>query len=118
MCGHDHAGRACALGAPADGAEIVRIADPVEHREERPLRAGQLVGIGVAIGLDQRQHALVVTGPGALGELAVGLLPRPGLGQPRLGGERPLRRPQLEHLAVPAQRLADGPPAVDEVRRH
>ena len=110
--------------APAPSAlrqtapEVARVGDPVEHRQQRPLGRGELVGVGVAIRLHEGEHALVVAGLRAVGEVAVGLRLRPGLGEPRLGLERALGRPDLEHLAPAAQRLADGPAAVDEVRRH
>ena len=51
-------------------------------------------------------------------EVALGTLPGLGLGQPGLGADGPLGRPELEHLAPAAERLPDGPPAVDEVAAH
>ena len=42
----------------------------------------------------------MIAGAGALRELPVGALLRLRVGEPRLGGERTLGRPDLEHLAV------------------
>ena len=51
-----------------------------------------------------------------LGQLALGFTCTRGLrAEPVLGSERPLGRPELEHLAAAAQRLAHGAPAVDEL---
>ena len=75
----------------------------------------ELVGVDVGIGSDERQNALVIPRLGAVGQLPVGLQPQPDLVQPVLGLDRPLGRPDLEHLPPAAQRLAHGPPPVDEV---
>ena len=115
---HDDAGRAGALGAAADGAEVVRIGDPVEHREQRLVGLRQLVRVRVAVRLDARDDALVVARPRALGQVALERRVDLRLGEPGLAGRRPLGRPDLEHLAASAQRLANGLPTVDEVAAH
>jgi len=115
---HDDAGRTGAVGAAADRPQVARIGDPIEHREQGLLRGRELVGVGITERLDQSHDSLVIAGIGPLGQLAVGLELRPGLGEPVLRLDRPLGRPELEHLSAPAQHLADGAPAVDEIRRH
>ena len=116
----DDARRSRPFGRPADGAEVARVGDAVEHREQRTLDGGQLIGVGVAVRLDARDHALVVARTGELGQVA--LLPHPHPRsrrlEPRLGLERPLGRQELEHLATAAQRLANGAAAVHEVGCH
>ena len=112
------AGRPGALGAAADRPEVVRIGDPVEHREQRPLGGGELVGVRVPEGLDPGDDALVVAGARKLGQLPLLALLRLRLGQPGLGPGGPLGRPDLEHLPAPPKRLPDGPAAVDELARH
>ena len=119
MGGNDHAGRAGALRAAADRAEVARVGDLVEHREQRPLGRGELVGVGVAVGLDARDDALVVARAGELAQLALGCEAGAcASGEPRLRRDRALGREQLEHLAPSAQRLAHRPAAVDEVGAH
>ena len=78
------------------------------------------MGVRVPVGLDARDDALVILGAGFRRQLTFepDLDARPVLAEPRLGLERPLRGQQLEHLARPAQRLTDGAPSVDQVRRH
>ena len=70
------------------------------------------------IGLDPGDDALVVAGPRQLREIPLGTLLRLGLGQPGLGPDGPLGRPELEHLAPAPERFPDGPPAVDELAGH
>ena len=70
---HDDAGRAGALGAAADGAEVPRVADLVEAREQRPLRRRELVGVGVPVRLAPREHALVVARADRLAEVPLEL---------------------------------------------
>ena len=115
---HDDARRARTVGAAADRAEVARIGHPVEHREERLRLRGQLVRVGVAIGLDHRDEPLVVARRGPLGQVALALHLRARLGQPRLGLQRAFGRPHLEHRTPAAQRLTDGLAAIDEVRCH
>ena len=81
---HDDAGRARTLGAAADGAEVARVGDAVEHREQRTLGRRELVAVGVAVGLDEREHALVVARVGAVAQLALELQLRARLGEPVL----------------------------------
>src|SRR5581483_6307957 len=95
---HDHAGRARPLRAAADRAEVPGIGYTVEDGEQRAFPAGELVGVRVAEGLDEGQDALMVARLRALGQVAVELLLRAGLGEPGLRGE--------------------GPPAVDQVGAH
>ena len=117
----DDARRARAFGAPADRAEVPRIAHLVETGEQRPVGRGQLVGVGVLVRLAPREHALVVARAGGLGDVLLELhldarLRR--LAQPGLALDRALGRPELEHLALAAERLAHGPAAVDLLARH
>src|SRR5207244_8091371 len=121
MGGHDHAGRAGSFGAPADGTEIAGIGDLVETGQQRPLRAGELPRVRVAVRLAPGDDALVVACAGCLAELALSLDLNSRsirLLQPCLGLERALGRPELEHLSPPAQGLPDGPAAVDLLARH
>src|SRR5437763_672603 len=60
----------------------------------------------------------MVTRARELGQLAVGERLDAALAQPALGANRALGREDLEHLPPAAQRLADRPPPVDELRRH
>ena len=69
----DDAGRARALRAAADGAEVARIADLVEAGDQRPLARGELVRVGVAVRLAPGEDALVVAGLGGFGQGPVGL---------------------------------------------
>src|SRR5581483_3032121 len=117
----DDPGRPRSLRAPQHGAEVARVADLVETREERLRGGGELERVGVAERLAPRDDALVVARPGRLAEISLELRldARPlHIAQPALGLERVLARPQLEHLARPAQRLTHGPPAVDELAAH
>ena len=121
MGGHDDAGRSRAFGAPAHRAEVPRIAHLVETGEERAVGRGQLVGVRVLVGLAPGEHSLVVARAGRLGDVPLELdvharLNR--LAQPGLALDRPLGRPELEHLAPAAERLAHGPAAVDLLARH
>ena len=118
MRGHDHTGRAGPVGAPRDGPQIAGIGDAVEHDQQRLLRRGQLVRIGVRIRGYERQNPLVIPGFGSLGELTLRLLLRAELGQPVLRLDRTLGGPHLEHFPAPSQRLAHRPAPVDELRRH
>ena len=98
----DDARRSRALGAPAHGAEVPRVAHLVETGEERAVGRGELVGVGVLVGLAPREHALVVARAGGLGDVPLELhvharLSR--LAQPGLALDRALGRPELEHLA-------------------
>ena len=117
---HDHAGRPRSLGSAADGAEVVRIGDPVEADEERTRLSRELEGIRVPVWLAKSQHALVVASPGLLGQVPIGLGlgpdPRTWLLEPWLGGQGTLGHPELAHLAWAAKSLAHGPPAVDLLR--
>src|SRR5204862_4072626 len=66
-------------------------------------------------GLAPGQHALVVAGACRLRQLALELDLQPRrleLAQPRLTAHGALRRPELQHLAPTAQRLAHGPPPI------
>src|SRR5206468_5884250 len=102
------AGRARAFGTPADGAEVPRIRDLVEAGEQRPLRGGELPRVRVLVRLAPGDDTLVVARRRSVGQLTLGLdlQARPfDLAQPRLGLDRPVRRPALEHLAPPVQRL-------------
>src|SRR6185437_14342336 len=65
----DHARRAGTLRAPADGAEVVRVADLVEADEQRPLAPGEGVGVGVAEGIAPGEDALVVARTRRLAQL-------------------------------------------------
>ena len=114
--GHDDAGRAGALRAPADRAEVARVGDLVEHGEQRPLARGELVRVGVAVRLDPRDDALVVARAGELAQLALerGAAASPPRATPPTATARSVAQ-QLEHLAPAAQRLADRAAAVDEV---
>src|SRR5947209_11483990 len=118
---HDDSCRARALRAAADGAEIARVADLVEAREQRPLPLGELIRVRVLVRLAPGEHTLMVARPGLLGDVAVELRldARPlELAQPRLGLDRALGGPQLQHLAGPAQDLTHGPPPVDLFAAH
>src|SRR6185437_6267212 len=56
--GHDDARRAGPLRAAADGAQVAGVADLVEAGEERALHRGELVGVGVVVGLTPGEGAL------------------------------------------------------------
>ena len=56
---------------PADGAEVARIGDAVEHGQQRALGRGQLVRVGVAVRLDAGDDALVVARARELRQLAL-----------------------------------------------
>ena len=119
--GHDDAARAGSLGAADHGAEVARVADLVEAGEERRRARGELERVGVAERLAPGDDALMVARAGRLGEVALELRlhARPlDVAQPGLAAHRALARPQLEHLARAAQRLAHGPAPVDELARH
>jgi hypothetical protein len=81
----------------------------------------ELVGVRVAIGLDSCDDALVIAVADSFAQLALGLdldARAAVLAEPGLGAERPLRRPELEHLARAPQRFPDRPSPVDLVRGH
>jgi hypothetical protein len=120
MRGDDDTRRARAFGAPADGAQVARIGNPVEADEQRLLLGGQLVPVGVAVRRALGDDALVIAGAGRLAQLALELHlhARPAVLQPRLGRERTLARPQLEHLTRAAERLSNSSPPVDLLRGH
>src|SRR5204862_6310861 len=89
--------------------------------EQRLLPHCELPPIGVLVPLAPRGHALLVARACRFGQLAleVGLHTRAvDFAQPRLRLLRPLGRPELEHLAAPAQRLAHRSPAVHLLARH
>src|SRR5207248_8913931 len=118
---HDHPGPTRSIDAADDGAEIARIRDLVEAREQRSLGGRELPAVGVAVRLTPRDHALVVTRTRGFAQLALELRveARPiEVAQPRLGFERALGRPELEHLAPPAQRFPYRTPAVDLLADH
>src|SRR5919106_2531678 len=122
VLGDDDAGGARALGAPADGAEVVRVGHLVEAGEQRTFARGELEGVRVAVGLAEGDDALVLHGAGRLveGALADDLKPDPRrLPEPRLRLQRPLGDEQLQDLALArAQHLAHGAPPVDQLPRH
>ena len=77
----------------ADRSEVPRIGDAIEDREQRTLRRSELVRVGVAVRLDEREHALMVARLRAVGELALRLQLRARVGEPLLGLDRALGRP-------------------------
>src|SRR5581483_4178731 len=118
---HHDARRPRALGAAADGAEVARVADLIEAGEQRSLALGELIRVRVLVWLAPGEHALVVARPRLLGDVALELRldTRPlELAQPRLGLDRTLGRPQLQHLPLPAQHLPHRPPPVDLFAAH
>src|SRR5581483_2901476 len=118
---HHDPRRPRALRAAADGAEVARIADLVEAGEQRSLALGELIRVRVLVWLAPGEHALVVARPRLLGDVALELRldTRPlELAQPRLGLDRTLGRPQLQHLPLPAQHLPHRPPPVDLFAAH
>ena len=121
MCRHDHAGRAGPFRAAGDRAEVAGVGDAVEADEQRARLPRQLEGVAISIRLDASDDALVVASTGGVGQLALGLDldTRPAvLAQPLLGVQRALGRPELEHLARPAQRFPNRAPPVDLLRGH
>src|SRR5205085_12454445 len=90
----------------------------VEAGEERTFHSGELVRVRVAVRLAEGEHALVVARARRLGQLALRLDVRSDLAERRLGLERALGDPQLQHLARPAQRLTPGAAAIDLLPRH
>ena len=115
----NRAARARAFGTTRHGAEVARIGDLVEAGDERSLAGDELVRVRVAIRLAPGHDSLVVACPGRVRELALGLDLQPrAVPEPRLRGGCAFARPELEHLAAPAQRLVDGAAAVDLLARH
>jgi hypothetical protein len=117
----DDPGRARALGAAGDCAEVPRVGHSVEADEKRTGAPGQLVRVRVLVRRDLGDDALVVARARGLAQLPLELhvdARAAVLAEPRLGSERTLGRPELEHLARAAQRLSHGAPAVDLVGGH
>ena len=113
------AGCTRALRAPTDGAEVLRIGDAVQADEQRLWPLGELVGVGVPVGLAEGDDALVFARARELRELALGSnLHAQGLqvAQPRFRAQGPLARVQLENRTRAAQRLVHRPTAVDDSR--
>src|SRR5262245_21206740 len=109
----DDAGRSRALGAPNHRTEVARIRDLVETREQRALRCRELPPVGIAIGLTPGEDGLMVTRAVCLAQLTLELRLHAralDVAQPQLRPLCALRRPELEHLATTAQRLAHGAP--------
>ena len=73
MCRDDDPGRPRSLRAADDRAEIARIGDLVEARDERAFVRGELPAVGVLVGLTPREHALVVARASCFAELALRL---------------------------------------------
>ena len=104
----------------ADRAEVARVGHLVERDDQRALAGDELVGVGVRIGLAPGERR-----PGGRGCRRPRVSSRSGFtcsrGPSRSQGSAAAarsRRPELEHLAAAAQRLADGAPAVDLLARH
>src|SRR5207237_5821029 len=100
--GNDHAGRACTFGAAANGAEVPWVGHLVETDDQRALFCGKLPGVAVLVRLAPGDDALMITRFGRVVELALqfDLHARTlDVSQPRVGFDRTLRRPELEHLA-------------------
>ena len=117
----DHAGRACSFCAARHRAQVARIGDAIETDEQRARLPRELEGVRISIRLDARDDALVITSAGGVGQLPIGLdvdSRPPVLAQPLLGVERALGRPQLEHLARPAQRFPNRAPPVHLLGGH
>jgi hypothetical protein len=115
---NDDAGCARARRRAGDGAQVARVGDLVEAGDQRTGGSRQLVGIGVAVGLDPGHDALVLARQRRLREVALGLdLEARGarLREPGLVTAGALAHPQLEHLARPANRLAHRISTVDEL---
>jgi hypothetical protein len=118
---HDDSGGPCPLGATGDGTEIPWVGNPVETDEERARLPGELERVAVAVRLDTGDDALVVTSPGRVRQLALRLDVNTGpaiVAKPFLGGNGPLRGPELEYFPRAAQRFTNGAPAVDLLRGH
>jgi hypothetical protein len=118
VCGDDDTGRACTVRRAADRAEVAWVGHPIEDGQHGPLDRRELVGVGVAIWLDHRDHSLVVARPGPVEEVTLELELRLRLAEPRLGLDRALGCPELEHLAPAAQRFPHRPTAVDQIAAH
>ena len=119
--GNDHAGRACTFCAAANGAEVPWVGHLVETDDQRALFCGKLPGVAVFVRLAPGDDALMIARPGRVVQLAL----QPELDaraldvpQPRLGSDRTLGRPELEHLSPAAQRLAHGATTVHLVANH
>jgi hypothetical protein len=100
----------------------VRVGHLVQADDERAVSYGEVVRVGVPVGLDEGDDALMVVRPGGLVQPPLGddLEPEAwNLTEPRLGSEGALGDEQLQHLALRRpQHFPHGPAAVDEVARH
>ena len=93
-----------ALRTPADGAEVVWIGHAVQADEQRLRPLGELVGVGVPVGLAKGDDTLVFARARELGQLALGSDPHAQclqIAQPRLRAQGPLARVQLERRRGP-----------------
>ena len=119
---HDDAGRARSLGAAADGAEVPRVADLVEAREERaarPRRARTRRRTGTARTTRARPGGRACPPPRERSRSS--FICTRGRSISRSQGSALTARSVAQSSSTsrrPAQRLAHGAPAVDQLPRH
>ena len=117
--GNDDAARTSTLCTAAYRPEVVGIGDTVEADEERAISGRELVRVSVAVGLTERDDALMVTrsGLGRQRTLGPDVNPHPRLrAKPGFRRERSLARMELQNLTpARAYDLPDRMPAVDEL---